>query len=393
MQELETHLDFVFDNSAKEEIAKPSSKFEPSYWRQISQEKRFPEEYWDAISRSGLFGMIIEKKYGGLERGILDLILAVQETAERYAGLASYLFLSGCLVSKIFSQNGNEVQKRELLPRLAKGEVKISLALSEENSGLDTRSIETKATRISETDYVLNGSKAFVNNIDRAEYLIVFARTKSLEETKKKSLGLTMFLVPAREDDHLHSTKLEKLGMDFVNNFSLEINDLKVDKSQIIGEPEKAWYNIIEILNLDRVATAASLVGTGELALAQASDWARKRKVFGKAIGSNQGIQFPLAESFAQLEAAETMTLKAASLANQGRDFASEASFALLSASTAAAAATDRALQTLGGHGYFKDYDVERYWRDVRVHKVHPITEELLLASIAERSLGLTRSY
>jgi acyl-CoA dehydrogenase len=181
--------------------------------------------------------------------------------------------------------------------------------------------------------------------------------------------------------------------MNFVNSFAIDFQDLVVEDSMILGALGRAWYNIVDIFNLDRILTAASLVGTGRLALNQASDWARKRTVLGRVIGSNQGIQFPLADAFAQLIVAESMALKAASLADQEKNSANEASYSLLTASSAATAATDRAVQTLGGHGYYKDYHVERLWRDVRAHRLHPISEELLLASIAERSLGLPRSY
>lgn len=384
-------MDFEFDDSIKKTINTVSSKFDSKYWRDIYGEKTFPDEYWTALAKSGLFGILIGKKWGGMERGLVDLALAVEETAERYAGIASYLYLSGSLVSTIFSSSSDE-QKDEFLPKLAKGELKISIALGEELSGFDATSIETSASKLSDEEFVINGSKAFVNNVDRADYLILFARTTPVEKSGKKSLGISMFVVDAN-DPAIRAIKLEKLGLDFVNNFRIKIDDLKVKKSQVLGEIDKGWYNVVGSFNMDRVATSASLVGTGKLALNQASAWAKERKVFGKEIGSNQGIQFPLADAFAQLETSWIMTLRAASLSDQGRNYVNEANYSLLTTSNAAIGATDRALQTFGAHGYYKEYDVERYWRDVRVHKIHPISEELLLAAIAERSLGLPKSY
>ncbi|MDG6997278.1 MAG: acyl-CoA/acyl-ACP dehydrogenase [Nitrososphaerota archaeon] len=382
-------MDFSFDNSIVEKIRAVSSNFDTAYWRQVYREERFPDEYWQAISKAGIFGLLIGEKYGGMEKSLLDLALATEETAERYAGIASYLFLSGNLVSQIFEKNSTEEQKNLLLPKLAKGELKISIALGEEVSGLDASSIETKASKIS-GGYVINGSKRFVNNVDRADYLVVFARTKPIGE--KKSLGVSMFLVPAKNQE-IKATKLQKLGMQFINNFDVEIKDLKVKDEDLVGELDRAWYNAVDSFNMDRVATAASLIGTGKLALNTASDYARKRTVFGKPIGSNQGIQFPLAEAMAQLLTAEAMMLKAASMQGNGSAFVSSANYALYTAEIAANYAAERALQTFGGHGYYSDYDVERYWRDVRVHKIHPISEELLLCAIAERSLGLPKSY
>ena len=385
-------LDFEFDTSIKDRIREISSKYDLSYWQSVDQECRFPIEYWNSLASSDFFGILIEKKWGGLEKGIVDLVLAVEETSEHFAGLGSYVYLSGSLVSKIISRNGSEEQKKEFLPRLARGELKISIALSEEASGFDASSITTRATKFSNNRYSIDGSKTFVNNADIADYLIVFARTSDREASTRKFEGITMILVDPK-DPSVKKKKLERLGMNFVNSYAIDFQDLVVEDSMILGAVGRAWYDIVGIFNLDRILTAASLVGTGRLALNQASDWARKRTVLGRVIGSNQGIQFPLADAFAQLTVAESMALKAASLADQEKNSANEASYSLLTASSAATAATDRAVQTLGGHGYYKDYHVERLWRDVRAHRVHPISEELLLASIAERSLGLPRSY
>jgi len=376
----------------RNEIAKVSSSFNPSYWRTVYKEKRFPDEYWNALSSSGLFGMLIEKRCGGLEKTPLDLTLAVMETAEKYAGLGSYLFLSGALVSTFFSKHGTEKQKEELLPKLAKGQVKISIALTEESSGFDSSSIQTFAKKSPKGGFEIKGSKTFVNNVDRADYLLLFARTTPLKDSEKKSMGVTMFLVDAN-NPAIHPRRLEKIGWNFINNFSMEIDELNAPEESIVGEMDRAWYNAVESFNLDRIMTSASLIGTGRLALTQASEYASKRNVFGKPIGSNQGVQFPMADAVAQLLSAEAMTLKSASIATNGGNYMNEANYSLQCSETAATSATERAMQTLGGHGYYEEYDVARYWIDVRAHKVHPISEELLLATIAERSLRLPKSY
>lgn len=385
-------LDFKFDKSIQDQIRTISSEFDLEYWKKVDHEKRFPSEYWDSLARNGLFGILIDEKYGGMNKGILDLTLAVLETSRHYAGLGSYLYLSGSLVSRIFTNNANDELKDEILPQLAKGKLKISIALSEDHSGQDASSILTRASQIDPKSYLLDGGKTFLNNADLADYLIVFARTAAPSPTMKKSLGVTMFLVDAKSEK-IQKTKLERLGMNFCNSFSIDFHDLIVESSRVIGQVDRAWYNVVDIFNMDRILTAASLIGTGRLALEEASKWATKRTVFGKLIGSNQGIQFPLADAAAQLEVAEAITMKAAALVDEGKKFSDEASFALFSSVNAATAATDRALQTFGGHGYYKDHNVDRFWRDVRAHRVHPISEELLLASIAERSLGLPRSY
>jgi acyl-CoA dehydrogenase len=385
-------LDFPTVPKLVDLIRSASSKFDLSYWNDVDRDRRFPYEYWESLARSGLFGILIDKKWGGMEKALLDLTLAVQETSERFAGLGSYLYLSGSLVCRIFSANGTEEQKQEFLPKLARGDLKISIALSEENSGFDSSSILSKARKVSDGKYVLQGSKTFVNNVDLADYLVLFVRTADRDVAQSKSLGVSMFLVKS-DNPKIRKKKLDRLGMNFVNSFAIDFDDLVVEEISLLGGIGRAWYNIIGIFNMDRILTAASLVGTGQLALNEAADWARRREVFGKVIGSNQGIQFPLADAQAQILVAESMTLKAAYFADQGKSFTNEAAYSLLVSSTAASQATDRALQTFGGHGYYRDYHVERFWRDVRAHRIHPISEELLLASIAERSLGLPKSY
>jgi acyl-CoA dehydrogenase len=384
-------LDLAHDESAVALMRKVSSEFDVSYWRNVSREHRFPAEYLEAIAKTGLFGILVEKRWGGMEKGLVDLALATQETAERYAGLGSYLYLSGSLTPIIFAANASDEWKEKMMPSFARGELKVSIALAEEASGLDALSIETSAERVSD-NYVVNGKKMFVTNADSADFLLLFARTGPRGEGEKRSGGISMFLVDP-SNPAIRMGRLEKLGLDFNTLYSVEIRDLKVGQDSMIGPPGEAWKGIREVFLMDRVLTSASLVGTGKLSVRQAAEYVGKRRVFGKPVGSNQGVQFPLADAVAQLLTAEAMVLKAASRIDSKKSFEEEANFALLESASAAQVATDRALQALGGHGYLKDYDQERYWRDVRVHRLHPMTEELLLASIAEKSLGLPKSY
>jgi acyl-CoA dehydrogenase len=382
-------LDFAYDESVVALMRKVSSEFDVSYWRDVSKEHRFPTEYRKAIAETGLFGILVEKRWGGMEKGLVDLALATQETAERFAGLGSYLYLSGSLTPMIFAANSSKEWKEKMMPSFAKGELIVSIALAEESSGTDALSIETTAKSVSD-HFVITGSKMFVTNAETADFLLLFARTGPSDG--KKSSGISMFLVDSK-DPTIKKTKLEKLGLDFNTIYSVEVKDLKVRQDSMVGPPGEAWKGIREVFLMDRVLTSASLVGTGKLSVQQAAEYASKRSVFGKPIGSNQGVQFPLADAVVQLLVAEAMVLKAASRIDQKKSFEDEANFALLESANAAQVATDRALQALGGHGYLRDYDQERYWRDVRVHRLHPMTEELLLATIAEKCLGLPKSY
>lgn len=367
-----------------------TSRFDVEYWRNICGREAFPSEYWKALGSAGLFGVLVEEEWGGMGKGLVDLALATLETAERYAGLGSYLYLSGALTPSIFMANADEDMKRRMLPSLVRGEKRISIALTEEDSGLDGLSIRTTARRSSD-HFVIDGIKMFVTNGDTADYLLIFARTKPIEEGRR-SRGISLFLVDGKSPG-IRAEKLEKLGMDFNTLCSLEIEDLKAGPEDLVGPMDEAWHPMKEVFQKDRILTSASLVGTGMLALDLASAYAGRRRVFGRAVGSNQGIQFPLADALAQLVAAESITLKAATMAQNGENTTNEANVALIEAQTAAAAATDRALQTFGGHGYLRRNDVERFWRDVRVHRFHPISEEVLLSMVAEKALGLPASY
>jgi acyl-CoA dehydrogenase len=372
-----------------EQVRVASSPFDESYWRTIYKERRFPDEYWDSISRSGFLGFIVAREHGGLGGSLAELAEATLATARYYAGVASYLFLSGCLMAKIIERLAEGRIKETLLPKLLKGKSSVSVALSEEESGLDALEVKTVA-RKKGNDYVINGSKSFVTNADRANHLLVFARVGG--GTEPGARLLTMLLVDPR-DPSVTLTKLEKVGMEFVNLFSVEFNSTEVPADSLLGAVGEAWTQMRPIFMMDRILTGASLIGAGRLALDHASKYASKRKVFGRIIGSNQGVQFPLADAVARLIGAETMTMKAAELADRGSDFANEANIALLSAQSASSLATDRAVQALGGHGYLSDNDVGRYWKDVRGHRVHPVPEEILLASIAARALDLPKSY
>jgi acyl-CoA dehydrogenase len=369
-----------------ERVRAASSRFDESYWRSVDRESRFPDEYWDSISKSGAIGFIVSREHGGMGGSLTELARATQMTARYYAGIGSYLFLSGCLMAKTIETVGEERTRRTVLPELLSGKSMVSIALSEEESGLDALAIKTTARRRGDL-YVINGSKNFVTNAERAERLVVFARVG-----EQGGRGLTMFLIDPRGAS-VRLTRLDKLGMKFVNLYRVDITGAEVPGDSVLGGVGEAWTKMRPIFTIDRILTAASLVGTGRLALDKASKYVSVRRVLGRIISSNQGVQFPLADAVTRLIGAEMMTAKAAATADRGGDFTSEANVALFEAQQATSIATDRAVQAFGGHGYLTDYDVDRYWRDARVHRVHPLSEEILLAMIAVKDLGLPKSY
>lgn len=356
-----------------------SSKFTGEYWRKVYSEERFPEEYWNSISSSGLIGFIVPREAGGLGLGLSDFCSAVETTARWYAGAASYLFLSSCLSALIIERLGSETVKNFLLPDMLSGRKRLCIALTEEVSGLDSASIQTIASK-GQGSFVINGSKMFVSNLDKCDYVVIFAK---MEE------GITAFLAET-SNKAIKKRKIEKIGLEFINLFAVDIESLEVSHEFILGKQGEALKQMRDIFMMDRLATAASLIGTGWLSIDTASKYAKERVSFGRKIGSNQGVQFPLADSACRLMAAESILMKACEYFEIDRSLVN---IALLQSQDASSASTDVALQTLGGHGYLVEKDVGRYWKDVRAYRLHPISEEILLASIAWQSLGLPRTY
>jgi len=367
------------EDELKRKVLDFSSSFSANYWREVYSNKKFPQEYWNSLAESNLIGLLVSEKNGGLGLTISDLCVAVETSARWYAGMASYLFLSSCLSAYIFEKLGKDWMKDTILHELISGKKKVCIALTEENSGIDASSIQTVAVKKGEK-YVIEGSKIFVSNLDRCDYMILFAVSDE---------GSTIFLVDTKESK-VEKNELDKVGLEFIRLFSVKIDSLELESKYVIGEPGSGFRQMKSIFMMDRLATAASLIGTGWLALDTASEYARRRVVFGKTIGSNQGIQFPLAEAACELVGSESIMRKAC---NEFSENSELVNIALLSSQKAASLATDNAVQTLGGHGYLTAYNVSRYWKDVRAYRFHPVSEEILLASIALRSLDLPKTY
>lgn len=375
----------------KERVRELVKDFSDSYWREKDRKHEFPEEFWSKLAAGRWFGIAIPQSYGGLGMGILELATAIEEMAKCGAGMGSYTLLTNALGSVLILRNGTEKLKNELLPKLVTGELKLALAHTEPQSGSDAFSLLTTATKV-DNFYIINGRKIFVNNSRIADLLILVARTCPLEAAPKKSYGLTIFLVDAK-DATIHHKPLDKMGMNYFETNELTIEGLRVMETCVLGEVNKGWQSLVDVYNMDRILVAAMAVGTGTLALNKAVEYAKKRIVFGRAIGMNQGIQFQLAEAYTQLEVARLMVHKAALLCDQGKPYWKEATIAKYRSVEAALLAADVAIQVHGGYGYLRDYDVERHWRDLRQLKIGPISQELALALIGEHVLGLPPSY
>ena len=364
------------------------------YWREKDRKKAFPGEMWKAICEAGLCGVALPEEYGGSGRGMLDMALIVETLCATGAGSTlGQLFMSNPIFGGVaISRYGTEAMKRDLLPGLISGDLHFSMALTEPNAGSNT--LEMRAYAAPDGDgFRLNGQKIWITNVEASHKILVVARTVKYEEAQQRTAGITMFLVDKEREGIAHSA-IDKLGTNAIPSSTIFFENVRVEPEEVVGTLHGGWRQLLDVLNTERIVTTAGLVGTIELALKLATDYARERKVFGdRPIAAYQGLQFPLAQAYAEMRCAQLMNRHAAALFDAGLPFGSQANVAKLIAAQACADATERAMQTMGGMGYSKEFHVERLWRDSRLFRFAPVSEEMILNYIAQHELGMTRSY
>jgi acyl-CoA dehydrogenase len=370
-------------------VRKVCSRFSNEYWRELDARRRYPEEFVAAMTESGYLGALIPEEYGGMG---LDLsagcvILGEVNRSGANAGPAhAQMYTMGTLL-----RHGSEEQKGEYLPKIAKGEKRLqAFAVTEPEAGTDTTSIQTTATREGD-HYVVNGRKIYISRVEQSDLMILLARTTPIEEVEKRSSGLSVFLVDLRAAEGL-TVKPRRVTM---NNATSELgfDGLRVPAQNLIGEEGEGFRYIMDGMNAERILIAAECVGDGRWFVEKATQRAAEREVFGRPIGENQGVQFPIARAYASVEAAALMVEKAASLFDRGELCGAEANLAKLLAADASWEAANVAVQTFGGYGFDAEYDVERKFRETRLYQVAPISTNLILSYVAEHVLGLPRSF
>lgn len=368
-------------------------KFPVEYWRKMDAERRFPEEYWRGAAEQGLLGINIPEKYGGLGMGLYEVSAAIIGVAAAGGGLPAgdLLMRTNVFAGTTIERFGSEQLKAEYLPKLVQGNLICSFAHTEPNAGVNTFDIQTTAEKDGD-GYRINGQKIWITLAHMADIIILVARTTAKEKTRRKTEGLTLFLMDAKQNG-VKTSKIPGLALRPLTSNLVYFEDAWVPETNVLGEVDKGWNALSEILNAERVCTASISIGCGEYLLNRSVDYASNRRVFGRPIGSNQAIQFPLAEVKAELETAKLMTQKAAWLFDKGRDCAFEANVAAFMAARAAFKAADRAVQTFGGNGFAEDNDIERFFRDTRLFRTAPVPEEMVLNYIGTRILNLPRSF
>lgn len=376
----------------KDAVEKICARRDMNYWLECDTEERFPQEFFDDMADAGFLGLMMPEEYGGAGLGITEAAVLMQAIVESGAGLTgvaavhSYVFSPQPIVV-----HGTAEQKRRMLIPLLKGEQRAAFAISEPNTGLDTTRLRTRAKREGD-HYVLSGEKIWPTCADISDRMLIIARTTPIEECKRPVDGLTLFYAEM-DKRHVETAKIPKMGRNALGSFQIFIDGLRVPIEDRIGEEGKGFTYLLDGLNPERILVAAEAIGLGRAAIARASQYAKDRVVFDRPIGKNQAVQHPLAQSWMELESANLMMLKAASLYDQKRPCGTEANAAKYLAGEAGFNACSRAIMAHGGFGYAKEFHVERFMREVFIPRLAPVSPELILCYIAERVLGLPRSY
>ena len=390
-------MDFNFSSEQSQmiETAKRIGRdFGTVYWRELDEAHRFPHEIWQAICAAGIAGAMLPVEHGGLGRGMLDIALMIEAMTEAGAGMpiAQLFMLNPVFGGRAIARFGTDAMRGEVLPRLIDGRALMSFALTEPDAGNNSLAIKTVARRDGD-GWRLSGQKTWITGHDASTHLLVVARTTPVSPESKRTHGISMFLLDAHRSG-ISATPIKKAGAHPLQCFSLFFDDVRIEPGELVGTLDAGWSELVELLNAERIVTAAGLVGTGKLALRLGTEYVNQRRVFAdRPIGSYQGVQFPLARASAALQAAGLINHKAAWLMDHDQDYASAANAAKLLAADAAFEACDRAMQFMGGMGYAVEFHVERLWRDARVFGIAPIPQEMILSFIATHDLGLPRSH
>lgn len=380
--------------SIREAVNRLCVDFPESYWRERDLDGVFPHAFYKAMGEAGWLGLAIPEPYGGAGLGVQEAAVMMQAVAQSggcmSAASSIHVNVFGLMPVVVF---GTEEQKKRMLPPMVRGHVKTCFGVTEPNTGLNTTRLKTRAQRRGDR-YLVHGQKVWITTAQVAEKILLLARTTPAEDLApdNRSGGLSLFYTDL-DRDKVDVRKIDKMGRNCVDSNELFIDGLEIPVEDRIGEEGKGFKYILHGMNPERVLLASEAIGIGKLALRKAAEYAGQRVVFDRPIGKNQGIQHPLARNWVELEAAELLMMKAAWLYDQGKECGADANAAKYFAAEAGFRACEQAILTHGGMGYSKEFHVERYLREVMITRIAPVSREMILSHIAERVLGLPKSY
>ena len=376
----------------RDAIQKICTDYPDDYWAERDRLHEFPWDFYNDLAKAGWIGVAIPEAYGGSGRGITEASIVLEEVA------ASGAAMNGCsgIHLSIFGMHpvvkyGDEAMKQKYLPRVANGDLHVSFGVTEPDAGTDTTSIKTSARRDGD-HYIVRGRKVWTTKAQDSERVLLLVRTEGKEAVAKRTQGMTLLLAELQRPE-VTISPIEKVGRNAVASCEVVYDDLPVHITDRVGEEGKGFRYILDGLNAERILVASEALGIGRAAIRRAVGYANEREIFGRPIGMNQGVSFPLGEAQMRLDAAELMIRKASWMIDNGLPCGAEANMAKWLAADAAFQAADQAMQTHGGFGYAKEYHVERYWREARLMRIAPISQEMILNYVTEHVLDLPRSY
>jgi acyl-CoA dehydrogenase len=373
-----------------------ASDYDDSYWQAVSDGEREPDDFWQDCADAGFLGVTIPEEYGGEDMGIVELTSIVEELGAHGATGANMLFVVNVIFGAVtLTEHGTEEQKEAYLQRIANGDLRFCMALTEPNAGHNAPNLDTFAEEYEDGQFRVNGNKQWISGVNRADKMLLVARTTPKDQVEKRTEGITLFLADPADP----AIELRELDVGIPTpeqQYELTFDDYELTDDDIIGTQGYGLYQLFDTVNPERLVGAAGAIGTGRNALKRAVDYAKEREVFGQPIGGHQAIQHPIAESYSKVEAAKLLVQKAAWMMDHGDDperVAELSNMAKLRATEAGHEATDVALQTHGGNGFSRDYHVIELWKGSRLGRVAPGSSEMMRNHIAEHALGLPRSY
>ncbi|MEE2654493.1 MAG: acyl-CoA dehydrogenase family protein [Pseudomonadota bacterium] len=373
-------------------VARLCAEFPGEYWRKTDRERAYPTEFVKALTDNGYLSVLIPEKFGGSGLGITAAAAIMEEihkSGSNGAACHAQMYTMGSIL-----RHGSDEQKNTYLPKIAAGELRLqAFGVTEPTSGTDTLNLRTTAIKDGKNTYIVNGQKIWTSRAEHSDLMLLLARTTPRDQVEKRTDGLSVFLIDMRE---VVGNGLEiKPIRTMINHATTEIffDNLRIPADSLVGEEGKGFRYILSGMNAERILIAAECIGDARWFIQKAADYARERSVFGKPIGQNQGIQFPIAESYAQTEAADLMVRRAAELYEADKQCGSEANMAKYLAAEASWKAADMCMQTHGGFAFAEEFDIERKFRETRLYRIAPISTNLILSFLAEHVLDLPRSY
>jgi acyl-CoA dehydrogenase len=369
-----------------------AAEYGPEYWREKEENGEFASEFWDALAEADFHGLLVPEEYGGADMGMPEMGLAMETLCAEGCGMAGtwYLVLTAGMAAVGIKEHGSEYQKERFLPDIAAGERNFSIGITEPRAGTNTLNVETSAEEDGD-EYVINGEKAWITFSDRADNMILVTRTTPREEVDRRTNGISLFVLDM-DSPGIEVSPIDKHAINYSKSCEVFFEDVRVPKENLLGERGGGWWPLVDMLNPERIGFAAAGTGIGKLAADHAIEYSNDREVFGQPIGTHQAVSFPITRAYARMETASLMRDKAAWLYEQGEDCGYETNVAKAVAVESGIEATRHAMQAFGGWGYATEYDVERWWREINLTRLAPVTQQMAYNHIGQE-LGFPRSY